>query len=264
MHSLKGKRFWLVGASVGIGRQLALRLAQEGAEMVVSARSGGELTALLAEISPVKELGASSSSGHTSVTLDVTQHAEVQEAFPKVGDIDGVIYCAGAYEPMSACQPDMDALETIVEVNLTGVLRVMAQCVPIFLKKNSGHIVLIGSISGYRGLPNAWGYGATKAAMIHLAENLRCDLMSTNIRVQICNPGFVATRLTDKNDFRMPFLMSADAAAERIVSGMKKSGKFEIAFPFPLVAILKILAALPSPLFLAIMNRMRSKFGSSS
>ena len=232
--------------------------------MVVSARNGEALTALLAEMSPATEGGDLSSNGHTSVTLDVTQHIEVEAACPKVGDIDGVIYCAGAYEPMSARQPDMSALEMIVEVNLIGALRVMAQYVPAFVKKNSGHIVLVGSISGYRGLPNAWGYGATKAAMIHLAENLRCDLINTNIKVQICNPGFVATRLTEKNDFRMPFLISADAAAERIVRGMKRSRKFEIAFPFPLVAILKILAALPSSLFFAIMNRMRSKFGSSS
>ena len=257
MSELRGKRFWLIGASAGIGHRLALSLAEEGASLVVSARDEAALAQLLVEIKNAHGVAE-------AIPLDVSCRESVSEAFSRVGHIDGVIYCAGAYEPMSARQPDLDALETIVEVNLIGVLRVLAHCVPTLCEQNAGHVVLVGSISGYRGLPNAWGYGATKAAMIHLAENLRCDLLGTDIRVQVCNPGFVATRLTDKNAFDMPFIMSPEAAARRIVNGMKRKHRFEIAFPWAMVTLLKCLATLPYFFFFRLMKLMRRKFGPSS
>ena len=248
MSRLAGRRFWLVGASAGIGRQLALRFAQEGAAVAVSARDGAALAGLLDSMAPAQTaLG-----GHAAVPFDVTDSARTLQAFERAGPVDGVIYCAGAYEPMSARRPDLDALEKIVDVNLTGALRVLAACVPAFCRRGSGHVVLLGSLSGYRGLPDAWGYGATKAALIHLAENLRCDLRGSGIAVQVCNPGFVATRLTDKNRFRMPFIMTPEAAADRIVRGMAR-GRFEIAFPFAMTAALKLLAALPRPVRFALL-----------
>lgn len=254
MNRLNGKRFWLVGASTGIGRELAIRLAKEGVALVISARDEVALAELLLDMSDVK----TEKGGHALVGCDVSDKDKVKMAFDAAGEIDGVIYCAGAYEPMSARKPDIEVLETVVDVNLNGAFRVLEQCVPAFCSQGFGHIVLFGSISGYRGLPNAWGYGATKAALIHLAENLRCDLRNSKVLVQICNPGFVKSRLTNKNDFDMPFIMSSEKAAGIIVRGMAK-GKFEIAFPFLMVTMLKILATLPWPLYLRFLSMLGDK-----
>ena len=250
MSQLAGKRFWLVGASAGIGRHLALRLAKEGAAVVVSARAADALQTLVAEMEPVR----TPSGGHAAVRCDVSDGAAVMQAFAEAGALDGVIYCAAAYEPMSAREPDAAALDAMVNVNLGGAFRVLAACVPSFWRRGHGHVLLFGSLSGYRGLPDAWGYGATKAALMHLAENLRCDLRGSGVKVQLCNPGFVATRLTAKNRFAMPFVMTPQAAAERITRGMARR-RFEIAFPFMMTLALKCLAALPRWLYFAVVAR---------
>ncbi len=245
MISLEGKRYWLVGASAGIGRQLAIQLAQAGAAVAVSARGEAALTSLVEEMQPVM----TPNGGHAAVAVDVADSAAVLQAFRDAGPMDGVIYCAGSYEPMSARHPDVDALEQIVDVNLTGALRVLTACIPDFCQRRSGHVMLVGSLAGYRGLPDAWGYGATKAALMNLAECLRCDLDGSGIKVQICSPGFVATRLTAKNSFHMPFLLSPQTAAERIVQGMKRGG-YEITFPFAMAFAFRVLSALPLPIYL--------------
>ncbi|MYH59110.1 MAG: SDR family NAD(P)-dependent oxidoreductase [Boseongicola sp. SB0675_bin_26] len=250
MTGLAGRRYWLVGASTGIGRQLALRLAREGAAVAASARDEAALLSLVEEMQPAR----TGRGGHAAVALDVTDSSATLRAFRDVGPVDGVIYCAGAYEPMSARRPDLHSLERIVDVNLTGALRVLAACVPEFCSRGAGHVLLVGSLAGCRGLPDAWGYGATKAALMHLAECLRCDAGGSGVKVQICSPGFVATRLTAKNRFRMPFIMTPEAAAGRIVRGMAQR-RFEIAFPFVMAVAFRLLSALPRPLHFRLFAR---------
>ena len=118
----------------------------------------------------------------------------------------------------------------MIAVNFTGAAKVLGFIVPKFLKQNNGHIVMIGSLSGFRGLPNAIGYGASKAAMMHLAENIKADLYKTPIKIQLINPGFIKTRLTEKNNFKMPFIMSVEDAAKRVIFAMN-SNRFQTNFP---------------------------------
>ena len=217
----EGKRYWLVGASEGIGAELAQLLDAAGASVIISARNRDRLVDLAAQMSPRT----------CSVPLDVTSVEEIGTAATKIGQLDGVIYMAGQYTPMTAQDWDPDAAMRMCDVNFLGAMRLLGVLVPQFLQRNHGHVVLIGSLAGYTGLPGAIGYGASKAAMMHLGQDLRADCRATNVRVQVINPGFVKTRLTDKNSFQMPFIMSADSAANRIINAMQKR-RYSHSFPF--------------------------------
>ncbi|MGR3712360.1 MAG: SDR family NAD(P)-dependent oxidoreductase [Shimia sp.] len=219
--NFRDKTYWIVGASHGLGHALAEALDAEGARLILSARSTAPLNALAdilhnARVAPI----------------DVTDAKAVAQVAETIGAVDGVIYCAGAYDPMSATNWHAMAAAQMAEVNFMGALHVLGQVVPAMTTKNAGHIVIIGSLAGHRGLPNAVGYGASKAGVMHLAENLRADLRGTNVKVQLVNPGFIRTRLTDKNDFDMPQIMSAEQAANKTLMAMK-SRRFSTSFPAP-------------------------------
>lgn len=238
---MNNKRIWLIGASEGIGAALAKQLAGEGATLVLSARNAQRLAALCSELP---------GNGHQALAVDVTSLEEVQHAWQSLAASppDMVIYNAGTYTPMDVQQLQIDAVESMLDVNLRGAFRVVSAVMPTFLHQNRGHLVLVGSVAGYRGLPSAMGYGASKAGIMHLAENLKADLKKTDIRVQLVSPGFVKTRLTDMNDFPMPCIITAERAAHYIVAGLQ-SNRFEIHFPKRFSYVLKLLSLLPAWLY---------------
>jgi len=215
-----GKRYWLVGASEGLGRELALLISRAGAEVIVSARSKDRLDTLVDEL-PGKG---------RAVLVDVADLAAVQAAAAEVGEIDGVVYLAGVYWPMAAQDWDNEKADMMGQVNYLGASRVVGAVIGQMVQRDAGHIVLTGSLSGFRGLPGAIGYSASKAGLMVLAESMHADLRRTGVQVQVVNPGFIKTRLTDKNDFKMPFIMEPETAARELFDHMNSEG-FKKSFP---------------------------------
>lgn len=245
---LRGQHVWLVGASAGIGAALAGALAKAGATLTLSARNAAALGALAQTIG-----------GAQVLALDVTDAGSVASAWRTLaasGLPDMVIYNAGTYEPLAATTFDLKKIEQMVDVNFNGALRVLSHVIPAFVARDRGHIALVGSVAGYRGLPAAMGYGASKAALIHLAENLRADFARTKIGVTIINPGFVKTQLTDKNDFHMPAMVSPEFAANAIMQGFAR-GDYEIHFPKRFTRVLKCLRHLPHSAYFGLLRRAK-------
>jgi NAD(P)-dependent dehydrogenase (short-subunit alcohol dehydrogenase family) len=191
--------------------------------------------------------------------LDVSdEHAvavTVDAIETQLGEIDLAILNAGTHIPLLAKEFAVEPFRHLIATNLMGVVHGLAAILPRFIERRRGHVAVVASVAGYRGLPTAAAYGATKAALINLCEALKPELDGYGVRITLINPGFVKTPLTDRNPFKMPFLMEADAAAERIVRGFA-SGCFEISFPRRFTWPLKVLRCLPYPLAFAISRRL--------
>ncbi len=238
MRDWPGKRYWLVGASQGLGRALAHELSKTGAEVILSARNTEELTVLASELPGKSEV----------VPVDVADAESVAEAAAAIGDIDGMVYLAGVYWPLGASDFDGEKVATMLDINLTGAARVLGHVLPPMVARDSGHIVLTGSLSGFRGLPGANGYGASKAGIMSLAETLYADLRTSGVEVQLVNPGFIKTRLTDKNSFTMPFIMEPEEAARLFVDHMQ-GNDFARNFPWHFGAMFRLSQFLPDWLY---------------
>ncbi|MDB2361435.1 SDR family NAD(P)-dependent oxidoreductase [Amylibacter sp.] len=239
---LNGKKYWIIGASEGLGRELAIQLSNLGVELIVSARNEIRLNEL------------SLRTKAKVIPLDVLDINAVRKAFKAVGRIDGILYAAGDYTPLNSTVWNIDEVDKMIAVNFTGVARVLGLVVPKFIAQNYGHIVMIGSLSGFRGLPNAIGYGASKAGMMHLAENIKADLYKSNIKVQLINPGFIKTRLTEKNNFKMPFIMSAEDAAKHVIRAMRRN-RFQTNFPVMFSLIFRMTNFLPAFLYFWLFSK---------
>jgi NAD(P)-dependent dehydrogenase (short-subunit alcohol dehydrogenase family) len=246
MSDWRGKRVWIVGASSGIGAATAAALHAQGAQVLVSAR---QLQAL--------QNFALQHPGAQALALDATDRQAVQSAARQVlaqGRLDCVVYCAGHYSAMRAQNLDVAEALRHMQVNYNGALYLLEALLPLLLAQGSGHLSLVGSVAGYRGLPNSLAYGPSKAALIHLAETLYLDLADKGLGVSLVNPGFVQTPLTANNAFKMPALITPQAAAQAMLKGWA-AGAFEIHFPKRFTLWLKLLRLLPLGLYFALVRR---------
>jgi len=247
LREWRGKRVWLVGASTGIGRALAEQLHALGATVIVSARKMDALQAF-----------ADQHPGSIALSLDVSDGPAVKaaaEAAMAAGPLDLVCYCAGHYHAMRATAIDLPDLLRHHEVNTVGALHVLAAITPAMVARGQGHISLVSSVAGFRGLPQSLAYGPTKAALINLAETLYLDLQPRGLGVSVINPGFVETPLTAQNEFHMPALISPQQAAQAILQGWAK-GDFDIHFPMRFTFVMKLLRLLPYRLYFAAVHRI--------
>lgn len=244
MRDWSGKRYWLVGASEGLGRSLAQILSRAGVEVILSARSEDKLHALAAEL-PGR---------HRVVPMDIADRASVVAAAEEVGQVDGVVLLAGIATLMKAQEWDAEKVEAMFDINLTGAARVLGQVIGPMVEGDAGHIVMIGSLSAYRGLPGSIGYSASKAGVMALAESMHGDLRHTNVDVQLCNPGYIKTRMQDDNPHSKPFIMEPDEAARKIFDHMNTDG-FHYAFPWGFSLIFRLSRFLPTAIYESLFFR---------
>jgi len=252
LRDWRGKRVWLIGASTGIGRATAAALHAQGAQVYVSARHAPALQAFV-QAHP----------GAVALPLDATDKAAVRAVAATVaqqGPLDCVVYCAGHYAAQQAASLDLGDMVRHNEINYLGALYLLDVVVPMLLAQPAqrrGHISLVGSVAGYRGLPNSLAYGPTKAALINLTETLYIDLHAQGVGVSLINPGFVETPLTAQNSFKMPALISPEEAAQEILHGWAR-GAFEIHFPRRFTLGMKLLELLPYRAYFSAMRRLQT------
>ena len=239
---------WVTGAGSGIGAAVAVRLARQGWHVAASARSCENLDELARKDARI-----------SGFPLDITDGQAVARAVAEIetqlGPLDLAMLNAGTYTPVSAGDFTAEKVAANFDVNVIGTAKCLEHLMPRMIERQRGHIAVVSSLTGYVGLPTASGYGATKAALINMCQALEPELAVHGVRMTVINPGFVDTPLTRKNDFAMPFLIGVEDAAKRIVRGLA-SGRFEIAFPLRMSLAIRLLAALPHPLRLAITRRM--------
>ena len=251
----KGRLVWVTGASSGIGRALALNLGRRGDRVAVSARNEAELQSLADELGETE-------GGIYPFPLDITDadacQQTVQTITDSLGPIDLAVLNAGTHDPVDAEDFEAAGLARLIGINLLGTGNCLEPLLKQMIPMKRGHIAIVASVAGYRGLPTSAYYGASKAAQINLAEALKLDLDRHGIKLQLVNPGFVKTPLTDKNDFSMPFLMDVDDAVERMARGFESSA-FEITFPRRFAYLLKLLRMLPYRLYFPIVSKMTGK-----
>jgi short-subunit dehydrogenase len=243
-----GRRVWIIGASSGIGEATARALLERGACVALSARSQAPLEAV-AVAYPERSLVLP-----LDITVTEQLHAARGEIEARWQGIDLAIVAAGTHQPVRAWQLDAGRARALFEVNLIGVVAAVAEIVPVLLGQRAGGVAIVSSVAGYGGLPTSLTYGATKAALINFAETLYLDLQPKGISVYLINPGFVKTPLTDKNEFEMPALISAEEAAREIIAGLER-GEFEIHFPKRFTRVLKLLQLLPYRAYFAAVRR---------
>ena len=252
-HSpLKNKIVWITGASSGIGEALAYECASRGAITVITARREAELARVCGVI--LNRGGAALAMPGDVEDLSALKRiaSSIESRF---GKIDLLIANAGTHIFTKPERFDSKEYLSLMNLNFGGILHSLEAVIPGMLARENGHIVGMASLAGYRGLPRAGAYGASKAAIIHFLESIRFHLSRRGIAVSVVTPGVVKTPLTDRNDFRMPFRISAERAANVICDGIERRAK-EISFPKLFSLFLKLARIVPYPLYERVVARL--------
>ena len=243
------KTIWITGGSTGIGKALAIKFASKGWNVAVSARR----EELLNELSDQYE-------NISAFPLDVTDKQKCAEVFDhikkKYEDIDICFFSTGTWDPKKEKEIDVEQIEEVFKINFFGTVNTIKAVEQYFRDRKKGTITIVSSIAGYRGLPNSTGYGPSKSALNNLAESLYFDFKRFGVRVCLVSPGFIKTPMTDKNDFKMPFIKTTDYAANKIYDGLINKNVFEIHFPKTLTITLKLLSFLPSKIYFSLIGKM--------
>ena len=243
------KTIWITGGSTGIGKALAIKFSNKGWNVAISARR----VELLNELSNQHE-------NITAFPLDVTNKIKCNEVFNQIinkyTNLDICFFSTGTWNPKKEKDIDVEQIEEVFKVNFFGTVNSIKAVEQFFKNQKSGIITIVSSIAGYRGLPNSTGYGPSKSALNNLAESLYFDFKRFNIRVCLVSPGFIKTPMTDKNDFKMPFLKTPEYAANKIYDGLINKENFEIHFPKVLTVMLKILSFLPSKIYFSLVGKL--------
>ncbi len=243
------KTIWITGGSTGIGKALAIRFANEGWNVAISARREN----LLKELSDRYE-------NISPFPLDVTDKENCKNIFNQVkekfGEIDICFFSTGTWDPKKEKDIDVEQIENVFKINFFGTVNSIKAVEEYYKNRNEGTIAIVSSIAGYRGLPNSTGYGPSKSALNNLAESLYFDFGRHNVRVCLVSPGFIKTPMTDKNDFKMPFLKTPEFAADKIYDGLVNKKSFEIHFPKELTLTLKFFSILPYKLYFYLVKKL--------
>ena len=246
------KTIWITGGSTGIGRALAIKFANKDWNVAVSARR--------------EELLSELSNSHENISafpLDVTDKSKCKEVFNEVKtkfeNIDICFFSTGTWNPKKEKEIDVEQMEEVFKINFFGTVNSIKAVEQYFRERKNGIITIVSSIAGYRGLPNSTGYGPSKSALNNLAESLYFDFKRFNVRVCLVSPGFIKTPMTDKNDFKMPFLKTPEFAANQIYDGLINKNIFEIHFPKALTLTLKFLSFLPSKIYFKFLEKGMKK-----
>ena len=246
--SINQKKIWITGASSGIGKAVAEKFASEGWRVAVSARR--------------KEILENMAKNQNifSFPLDITDQVQINNIFKNIlndfGSLDLCLFSSGTYEPKDEQKIDPEKIRNVINVNFLGVIDCVKAVEEYFKNKKSGHISIVSSIAGYRGLPNSSGYGPSKAALTNFCESIYFDFKKFGVRVSVISPGFIKTPLTEKNEFPMPFLKTVDYAADKVFKGLVKTNAFEIHFPKGLTLTLKFLRILPYKIYLFLVDKL--------
>tara|TARA_Y100000590_G_scaffold341488_1_gene389671 strand:- start:4619 stop:5374 length:756 start_codon:yes stop_codon:yes gene_type:complete len=242
------KKVWITGASSGIGKALAIKFAKEGWHVAASARRENLL----------KDLNNQNPNIHP-FPIDVKDESKTKNIFQNILEkfetVDMAVFCTGIHDPDAEKKLSSEKIREIMETNFFGTLNCIMAVNKYFREKRNGQISIVSSVAGYRGLPAASGYCASKSALTSLAESLYFDFKRHNVRVSLVSPGFIKTPMTDKNKFPMPMIKSPEFAAEKMFIGLTKKNSFEIHFPIMFTMIMKMLKIMPNWLYFLILGK---------